>query len=412
MGHVEDRWHKTVTTDEVDRKGKKRTKQVRTELYGKGMRYRVRYIAPDGRERSKSFPDRAKKAAEDFLISVEGDKLRGAYIDPSAGQTLFRDYAEEWLRTRALDESTRESTERRVRAHLLPTFGDSQLSAIKPREIREWDRKMVGTLGDGTRAVVFAHLKSILNAAVDDEKIGKNPCLARSVTAPRPVQRKVIPWKAETVAAIQAGIQERYRPMVALGAGCGMRQGEILGVSPDDVDFDGGWLHIVRQVKIVRDRLVFGLPKSDRDRRVPLPDSVAALLRAHFEEFPPVKMTLPWENPASNERVTVRLAFTTTRKSAINKNTFNAKSWHVALRSAGVTPSRSTGMHALRHFYASSLLDAGESIKALSEYLGHANPGFTLRYYTHLMPSSEGRTRKAIDDLFRPKDGSGGPDGA
>ena len=58
------------------------------------------------------------------------------------------------------------------------------------------------TLGDGTRAVVFAHLKSILNAAVDDEKIGKNPCLARSVTAPRPVQRKVIPWKAETVSAI------------------------------------------------------------------------------------------------------------------------------------------------------------------------------------------------------------------
>ena len=61
-----------------------------------------------------------------------------------------------------------------------------------------------------------------------------------------------------------------------------------------------------------------------------------------------------------------------------------------------------------RIFYASSLLDAGESIKALSEYLGHANPGFTLRYYTHLMPTSEGRTRKAIDDLFRPKED---PDG-
>ncbi|MDI6099747.1 site-specific integrase [Actinoplanes sp. NEAU-A12] len=332
-------------------------------------------------------------------------------MDPSAGQTLFRDYAEEWLRTRALDESTRESTERRVRGHLLPTFGDSQLAAIKPREIREWDRKMVGTLGDGTRAVVFAHLKSILNAAVDDEKIGKNPCLARSVIAPRPIQRKVIPWKAEIVSAIQAGIQKRYSPMVALGAGCGMRQGEILGISPDDVDFDGGWLHIVRQVKIVRDRLVFGLPKSDRDRRVPLPDSVAELLRTHIEEFPPVKVTLPWENPASNERVTVRLAFTTTRQSVINRNTFNAKSWHPALRSAGVTPSRSTGMHALRHFYASSLLDAGESIKALSEYLGHANPGFTLRYYTHLMPSSEGRTRKAIDDLFRSSENSDGPEG-
>jgi hypothetical protein len=43
------------------------------------------------------------------------------------------------------------------------------------------------------------------------------------------------------------------------------------------------------------------------------------------------------------------------------------------------------------------LLDAGESIKALSEYLGHSDPGFTLRTYTHLMPASEERTKKAVD---------------
>ncbi|GII53164.1 hypothetical protein Pth03_15530 [Planotetraspora thailandica] len=57
-------------------------------------------------------------------------------------------------------------------------------------------------------------------------------------------------------------------------------------------------------------------------------------------------------------------------------------------------------MHALRHFYASVLLDAAENIKALSEYLGHHDPGFTLRTYTHLMPSSQERTRKAIAAVF------------
>lgn len=57
-------------------------------------------------------------------------------------------------------------------------------------------------------------------------------------------------------------------------------------------------------------------------------------------------------------------------------------------------------MHALRPAYASVPLDAGESSKALSEYLGHSHPGFTLRTYTHLLPSSETRTRKAIDDSF------------
>ncbi|MFF4392300.1 tyrosine-type recombinase/integrase [Streptomyces sp. NPDC001552] len=49
-------------------------------------------------------------------------------------------------------------------------------------------------------------------------------------------------------------------------------------------------------------------------------------------------------------------------------------------------------MHALRHFYASVLLDAGENIKAVAEYLGHSGPGLTLRVYAHLMPST-GSTR-------------------
>ncbi|MBM0231910.1 tyrosine-type recombinase/integrase [Micromonospora sp. STR1_7] len=62
--------------------------------------------------------------------------------------------------------------------------------------------------------------------------------------------------------------------------------------------------------------------------------------------------------------------------------------------------------HALRHFYASVLLDAGESVKALSEYLGHADPGFTLRTYTHLMPTSEDRKRRAVDKVLgSPSDG-------
>jgi integrase len=76
---------------------------------------------------------------------------------------------------------------------------------------------------------------------------------------------------------------------------------------------------------------------------------------------------------------------------------FNEYVWAPALRAAGVEPGRENGMHALRHWYASVLLDAGESIKAVSEYLGHASAAFTLATYTHLMPSSEQRTRSAVD---------------
>jgi integrase len=65
-----------------------------------------------------------------------------------------------------------------------------------------------------------------------------------------------------------------------------------------------------------------------------------------------------------------------------------------------IKPTRQDGTHELRRHFASVLLDAAESIKALSEYLGHCDPGFTLRTYTHLMPSSAVRTRRAIDGLF------------
>jgi integrase len=54
-------------------------------------------------------------------------------------------------------------------------------------------------------------------------------------------------------------------------------------------------------------------------------------------------------------------------------------------------------MHALRHWFASVQLEAGTSVKALAEHLGHVDPGFTLRTYTHLMPTSEDRSRKAVD---------------
>lgn len=394
MAHIDDRWYKTI------RHPGGRAERVKTPLFGKGLRYRVRYVGPDGRERAKSFPDRAKREAEAFLVSVESDKLRGTYIDPAAGRVTFAEYAEEWMRTRAFDESSRESTELRVRKHLLPFFGSRALNSIKPGHIREWDRGLVGKLAPGTRSVIFAHLRSILAAAVDDERIAKNPCSARSVSQPRPVERRVVPWKVTEVAAIRAALPERYRPTVDLGAGCGMRQGEVFGLGVDDIDLDAGWVHVVRQLKLVRSRLVFGLPKNDRDRRIPLPTTVGRALREHMKRCPPVHVVLPWEDPASDELVGVDLVLTTPRRNAINRATFDAKTWKPAVTAAGIVPTRATGMHALRHFYASSLLDAGESIKALASYLGHSDAGFTLRVYTHLMPASEERTRRAIDDLF------------
>jgi integrase len=112
-----------------------------------------------------------------------------------------------------------------------------------------------------------------------------------------------------------------------------------------------------------------------------------------------VPITLPWATP-SGELVTVPLYLYTAGRRPLKRAGFNTTVWKGAIRATGLDDYRRNGMHVLRHTYASVLLDAGESIKALSSYLGHTDPGFTLRVYTHLLPTSEDRTRRAIDRAF------------
>ncbi|PWU44966.1 hypothetical protein DLJ46_23255 [Micromonospora globispora] len=199
--------------------------------------------------------------------------------------------------------------------------------------------------------------------------------------------------------AASSVIRDRYRLAVDLGAGCGLRQGEIFALAVDDVDFSRKLVHVRRQLKIVKYRLIFAPPKGRKVRDVPLPGSVAAAMAEHIRQFPPVDVTLPLGVP-DGEPETVRLFISTSMHTAVNRKWFAPDVWHKALRTAGVEVSRENGLHALRHFYASALLSAGESIKAVSEYLGHHDPGFTLRTYTHLMPESEARTRRAVDAIL------------
>ena len=122
-------------------------------------------------------------------------------------------------------------------------------------------------------------------------------------------------------------------------------------------------------------------------------------LSAHLKVFPSAAVTLPWQRPGGKP-VTVSLMFTKDDEGAIWRNDFNRYVWHPAIKAAGVAPGRDAGFHQLRHHYASLLLADGVDIRALAEYLGHSDPGFTLRVYCHLMPGSPDRMRQVIDRAF------------
>ncbi len=414
-GHIQDRWYKTETNSYGN------TIKTKTDRHGTGMRYRARYVGPDGTEKSKSFPDGQKRLAEKWLTKTEADMDSGQYLDPKLARTTFREYAEKWLSAQTTDLGTQSSVVTQIRRHAIPYLGSRPLGSFLPGHIRDWLSELQRVVpASSYRRVIYNSVATILNAAVDDGCLSKNPCGARSVRAPAPGTGRVVPWTTQRTFAVRAGLPEKYRALVDLGGGCGLRQGEMFGLPADEIRFDTGWMHVAYQVKPVNGRLVFAPPKRNKERDVPVSDRVAHALKQHMEMFPPVEVTLPWLRP-NGSLITKRLLFTRPDgDGAVHRTTFNDRVWKPALAAAGAIPApapderyqaaRQHGMHALRHFYASVLLDAGENIKALSTYLGHTDPGFTLRVYTHLMPSSEGRTRRAVDALYEAIDSaSDGP---
>jgi integrase len=380
---VYDRWYRTVGG-----------KRIASAEHGQGKRWQARWRDDAGRQRKQNHERRAD--AERALATVKTDLARGVYLDPAAGKATLGEYAEAWCAAQTFDETTREAVALRLRLHVLPQIGGYRLGALRPSVVQSWTRALQQQLAPSYVRVVFANLSAILQAAVDDGAIGRNPCRAGSVKPPAPDRRTVVPWRAERVAAVAAALPDRYRAIVPAVAGLGLRQGECFGLAVDDVDFLRGVVHVRRQVRIVASRLVFAPPKTGKTRDVPLPESVALRLAAHLEAWPAVAVTLPWREPAGRPE-TARLLFSTRERTALARTFFNRHVWKPALETAGVAATRDNGMHAARHYYASALLEDGVNIRALAEYLGHNDPGFTLRVYAHLMPSSEGKARAAVD---------------
>lgn len=261
--------------------------------------------------------------------------------------------------------------------------------------------------------------------AVDDDLIPKNPCETGSVKRVKPRRSKKsakdVPLSWEQTDELRKHLPDRYQAAVDCGRGLGMRQGEIFGFSPDDVDWseDHKTVHICRQITHHRGSLVFAPPKGGttddpKDRYVPLDEDLAALLREHMWEFPPVEVALPWLEK-DGELVTVRLMFTTRERRTLNKNYFNYL-WKAGLEAIDVIKAvndkpvgkgrkweecRDKMMHALRHLFASEAIAEGVDVYTLADLLGHEDPAFTLRRYVHRVKGAVERARKAIGKRYR-----------
>ncbi|MGW8887369.1 tyrosine-type recombinase/integrase [Streptomyces sp. NPDC055749] len=334
--------------------------------------------------------------------------------------------AEQWLANQTFtNPRTYHQYESRVRNHVIGPFGNLKVREIKASTIQTWIKRRLQVLDETTVGLIFTHLSSILAMAVDDDLIPKNPCETGSVKRVKHRRSKKsakdVPLSWEQTDGLRRHLPDRYQAAVDCGRGIGMRQGEIFGFSPDDVDWseDNKTVHIRRQVAHHRGTLVFAPPKGGtkddpKDRRIPIDEDLARLLRTHMQEFPPVGVTLPWLE-RDGELVTVRLMFTTRERKALNKNYFNYL-WKAALEAVGVINAvndapvgkgrkwdacRDKMMHAPRHLFASEAINEGVDVYTLADLLGHEDPSFTLRRYVHRVQGSMEKARKAIGKRYR-----------
>ncbi|MFI8306998.1 tyrosine-type recombinase/integrase [Streptomyces sp. NPDC085927] len=363
--------------------------------------------------------DRSFETLEDakaWLRRSATDEERGEFVDPRDGSITLADYITmHWAPGRGGAPKTQQNQERKARLHIVPHLGHLPLRSITAAELRAYTAKLETTVSSvDYRRGILSELSSILEAAVDDKRLARNPMRAKSVRWPKASRERREAWSLKTALRIRDVISPRNRIAVVLGLGCGLRQGEVFGLSPEDIDYARGVLHVRRQVQAISGKLYFTLPKGAKTRTVDMPSSVADELKRHAEMFPPVEVELPWEKPGP-DRPTRKfsLVLTTRFSNAIAVNTWNTYTWKPALAEAGIIPLRAKdakqwqweaapkdGFHVLRHTYASIMLEAGESVVTLARWLGHSSPAITLGYYAHFMPEAGSKGRTMIDGLL------------
>jgi integrase len=337
--------------------------------------WEARVSLPDGRRKSLYGKTRAEVARK--LTEVRRTVDQGLPV--STGRVTVAGFLTRWLED-AARPSVRASTyagyRNVVHNHIIPAVGRLSLEKLTPQDVQKLlnDRAAAG-LSPRTVQFIRAVLRRALGQAVKWRMLAYNA--AQLVDPPK--QRRFVSrvWTPEQTRLFLQSVEgERFAALYTVAAYLGLRQGEILALCWQDVDFERRTLRVSGTMPTVGERVV-SETKTERSRRtLPLPDAVATALRLHRQR------QLERRLAAGESWQDHDLVFANIFGGPVERKGLHYR-FKQAISRAGVPNIR---FHDLRHGCATFLLAQGVPARAVMDILGHSSIKTTMDLYAHVMP--------------------------
>ena len=378
-------------------------------------RYTARIDTGSGKQIQRSIYSKSHDDIRKKLVEVSSQIDTGIYIDPV--KLTVRQWADLWLKeyVGAVKKTTIEQYLYQIEEHIKPAIGAVRLTAVtapmiqkmyndvmKPhtamRRVSGGKKEKKDVPGISAKSIKNLHgvCHRMFAKAVLLHYIHANPCDACEL--PRVEKKEMHPISGDYFGAFLAEIKnDEFGDLFFVDVFTGMRQGEILGLTWDCVDFIAGTITIKQQLQQIRKRgeastYEFTSPKTGKTRVIqPAPSVMKVLKKIHTQQNE-YKMASgqTWENEDN-------LVFVNAKGGHLIDNTV-LKHLKMIVTKIGIPETR---FHDLRHTYATNAIRIGDPIKTVSENLGHATVAFTLDVYGHVTPQmkqdSAERMQRLID---------------
>lgn len=342
-------------------------------------KFHASFVDPDGQRKSAPETFRTESDAARYLDRVEREIQRGHWVpDAGLGRRTLRECCEAYLEENPrVGRRWAETCRRNMRLHLTELM-DMPIIAITPPVVRAWHAKALrGTGGRISISQSYRLMRAVLNVALQDGALSRNPCQIPGAGAQRSPERRIA--TPRQVDELTTAVTPRFQAAVVLAAWCGLRRGEICALHTEDVDLVNGTVRVRKNwVELLEEPTRFEKdPKSDAGKRsVTIPPHVVPILARHLSEF------------AGDDFFFVDLYGSRVRSNTIYQAFVRARD------KVGVTIS----FHDLRHTGQSLAAATGASLVDLKMRLGHSSTAAAQRYM-HAVEGRDAQIAKALSEM-------------